>query len=249
MIGWWVTLRYATLREAEIFQGLDAETLDRLAQEFVELHVPTDHMIAQEGLPIESFYVVREGEIVLFRDAVGKPIQLLGRLGPGEYFGELALFHDGPSTISARAAEPSRVLKVDRDVLLAFLDDHPEVILRLQMAAARRHSIHAAAALELGQRNEVRIRVGKEVLLTFDDGSTRMATLDNLSPGGLCLRSQGEEWREDEDVSFQLSYKKNVLPCRGRVSWVRGSLVGIAFNESDRDHEQRVQRSLRQLLT
>ena len=31
MIGWWVTLRYATLREAEIFQGLDAETLDRLA--------------------------------------------------------------------------------------------------------------------------------------------------------------------------------------------------------------------------
>ena len=244
-----MTVRYATLRQVEIFEGLDAESLDRLAQEFVELHVPADHLILQEGLPVESFYVVREGQVVVFRDAVGKPIQLLGRIGAHEYFGELSLFHDGPSSVSARAVETSRVLKVDRDILLGFLDEHPEVILRLQMAAARRHSIHAAAALELGQRNEVRIRIGKEVLLTFEDGTSRVVTLDNLSPGGLCLRGSAEEWRQDEDVSFLLRYKAHVLPCRGRVSWVRGSLVGIAFSELSREHEQRVQQSLRQLLT
>lgn len=241
-------MRSDDLRQVEPFRDLDEHALARLAQEFVEIHLPAEYPVFREGSPVEAFYVVKEGRVVVYRDAVGKPVQLLTRVGPCEFFGEFALFTQCDSTISARTTEPSRLMKIDKAALLDFLEEQPVIALKLEMAAAKRHTINAAAALELGQRNEVRIRVCRRVRLTLDDGSSRPVVIDNLSSGGLSLRGAPETWNEGDVVAFDLHLSPEVLPCEGRVAWVRGDFVGLAFTDSSDDHDALVQRSLRHLL-
>lgn len=242
-------MRIEELKAVEPFGDLDESALTQLTQEFVEFFLPEDYPVFQEGSELEAFYVVKQGCVVVYRDVVGKPVQLLTRVGPGQYFGEFALFTHSESTISARTTEKSRLLKIDRAPLLAVLDNYPAIMLKLEMAAARRHSINAAAALELGQRNEVRIRVNREVVLILADGSYHVATLDNLSPGGLSLKDAPSSWQQGDEVRFEIALKNtNDLECTGRVAWSRGELVGVAFSEASPDHEQRIQSSLRHLL-
>ncbi len=241
-------MRNEILRQAEPFCDLDDLALARLAQSFVEIHVPAEYPVFREGVPVDSFYVVKEGLVVVFRDTVGRPMQLLSRVGPGECFGEFALFTQAPSTISARTSRPSRLLKIEKQILLDFLQGHPAITLKLQMAAAKRHTINAAAALELGQRSEVRIRINRRVALTLDDDSSHSVVLDNLSPGGLSLKGAPEDWGENDVVRFDLEIQSHVLPCMGRVAWVQGDLLGLSFIETAGDHDMRIQQSLRELL-
>lgn len=244
-------MRQEVLRQVDLFRELDETDIERLSLEFVEVLVPAEYPIFQEGEPLEAFYVVREGTVVVYRGAVGRPMQLLARLGPHDFFGELTLFERVDSSISARTTEPTRLLKIDRRGFLQFLEGHPEVTLRLQMAAAKRHTLHAAAALELGQRNEVRIRVDRKVDLTLDDGTTQVAVLDNLSPGGLGLRDLSRaatSWQEGEEISFELAVQGSSLPCSGRITWIHGDMLGFAFTATCDDHQMRVQALLRRLF-
>jgi CRP-like cAMP-binding protein len=241
-------MRIDVLREVELFRDLDAPTLASLAQEFVEIHVPAQFPVIQEGTPVDAFFVVSAGQVVVCRDTVGKPVQLLSRVGPHEFFGELALFTHGESSISARTTQQSRILKIGKQVLLDLLRDRPGILLKLQMAAAKRHTIHAAAALELGQRSEVRIRVDRRVVLALADGTSQAAVLDNLSPGGLSLRGAPSAWKEGDEVGFELKFGDDVLGCVGRVTWVRGDLLGFAFADTSDEHNETIQLSLRRLF-
>ncbi len=236
------------LQQVEPFSDLDEAALERLAHEFVEFYLPAEYPVFQEGVELDTFYVVKEGHVVVYRDVVGKPVQLLARVGPHEYFGEFALFTQSESTISARTTEPCRLLKIEKPALLAFLEGYPSLTLKLQMAAAKRHSISAAAALELGQRNEVRIRIDREVVLTLGDGSVHFAVLDNLSPGGMSLQHAPRSWDEGDDVGFELNLQNGSLPCHGRITWKKGRMVGLAFTDTSGEHERLIQQSLRQLL-
>lgn len=241
-------MRTAVLRQVDIFRDLDDPTLERLAQEFEDLHLPSQHPVFQEGTPVDAFYVVSSGRVSVYRDEVGKPVQLLTRAEPGEFFGEFALFSQSESTISARATVASHLLKINKQTLLDFLESRPAITLRLQMAAAKRHTLHAAAALELGQRGEVRIRIKRPVTLELEDGSTLSAVLDNLSPGGLSLQGAPGSWRQGDYVDFDIRFGSDLLYCNGRVAWVQGDLVGFAFSDTSDEHDARIHRSLRKLL-
>jgi CRP-like cAMP-binding protein len=215
----------------------------------VERVYPSGEHIFRFGDPAGSLYVVLEGEVTLFRDRPGQPIQLQARLGRGQVFGETGLFDESERSASAAAGSPARILELPRAPLLAFLDEHPEVALRLQMAAARRHSQNVSDALELGQRNEVRIRLGQQAQLDLDEGGPpRRVTVENLSIGGVCLRDVPMAWNRHWTVRFTLRIDELLLPVIGRVAWRRSDTVGIAFTRTDEDHDHQVQAMMRRLL-
>lgn len=241
-------MRTDVLRRVEIFGDLDELTLARLAEQFADLHLPEQHPVFQQGTPVNAFYVVGTGRVSVYRDEVGKPVQLLARAGPGEFFGEFALFNHSENTISARTTMASHLLKIEKQSLLDFLEGQPTIALRLQMAAAKRHTLHAAAALELGQRGEVRIRINRQVTLELEDGSRHSAILDNLSPGGLSLQGVPGGWNEGDYVDFDLRFGNDLLCCDGRIAWINGNFVGFAFTDTSEEHDAMVQRSLRRLL-
>lgn len=235
------------LTEVAPFADLGEEELRRLAALFHEVTVVEGDRIHQPAdAHARALYVVLEGEVSVYRDEVGRPIQLQGRFGPGDYFGEQGLFGDNEGA-SAMAKTPSRLARVMHDDLLDFLDAHPEVALRLQMAAARRHSENVAAVLDSSGRNDPRIRLGHDATLDLPYGQSADARLENLSIGGLCLDGIPESWKPGMRMAFRLRITGETMPVDARVSWRQGSLAGLAFADPDEAHERRVRRILRKL--
>ena len=237
-----------TLREVRLLKDLATEDLAHLASFFEQVAVPMGHQVYKHGDASDALYVVRSGSIALYRDQLGKPIQLLSRVSQGEIFGELGLFDGFERNASARANETSHLLRIDKDDLMDFLADHPDVTIKLQIAAARRHSMNVSMTLDLSQRKDVRIRLEKEVILELESGIQRGTQIHNLSLGGLCLRGAPDEWQKHWTVRFQLRYQDEILHVSGRVTWRRDDTLGIAFSRTDPHHEDQIQRLLRLLL-
>ena len=62
-----------------------------------------------------DFFIVEEGEVICTkRDGAGGEMEVSDPLGPGSYFGELALLTDDLRKATVRALSPVRVLAVDR---------------------------------------------------------------------------------------------------------------------------------------
>ena len=236
------------LRQVRLFVDLDDEELHRLAQLFHEEILPAGHRIFKPGDPSDAFYIVRQGGVALYSDQPGKPIHLQGRLGIGDFFGELGLFDGFERAASARASETSRVLKISKESLLTFLEGHPGIAIKMQIAAARRHSQNVSLALDLGHRSDVRIRLGKTVRLVLEDGEQIAATIENLSLGGICLSGVPDSWQRHWTLRFDLHFSDRHLPVIGRITWRRDDTVGLAFSRTDSEHDDRVQGMLRNLL-
>ena len=236
------------LRQVRLFVDLDPDELRRLASLFKEEILPAGHRIFKPGDPSDAFYIVREGGVALYSDQPGKPIHLQGRLETGDFFGELGIFDGFERAASARASETSRVLKISKDALLAFLEDYPGIAVKMQIAAARRHSQNVSLALDLGHRNDVRIRLGKTVRLVLDDGEQIAATIENLSLGGICMSGVPDDWQRHWTLRFDLHFGEGHLPVIGRITWRRDDTVGLAFSRTDPEHDDRVQAMLRNLL-
>lgn len=72
-------------------------------------------VIAREGGPADKFFVLVEGEVEVAR-AGGGPV---ATLGPGHFFGEMAILRDAPRSATITAVKPSKLLAMEHD---AFRD-------------------------------------------------------------------------------------------------------------------------------
>lgn len=236
------------LRRVSLFQDLDDREIARLSDRFAELEVPRHQVIAREGDDADGFYVIRRGSVAVFREAVGKPVMLLARLGRGEFFGELGIFGEGKHMASVRASQDSRILKIGRDDLLAFFGDRPEIEQKLRLAAARRHLSQVTAFLDLGRRREVRIHLDQPVQLEIAPGQRHRAVLENLSLGGLSLGDAPASWQAGRTVSFGLGLREGHLQLKGRIVWRLEDSLGMVFEKLTPNHDTLIQMAIRVAL-
>lgn len=238
------------LRRVPLFEGLDEVDLARVLAVARLEHHPAGRVLFHEGDPVDAFYLVREGAVTVFRDAFGKPQQVLARLGEGGFFGEPGLLERVHRVASARTAVPSAVLRIDKDDLLCLLADHPPLALRLQNEVIRALGQSVSALVGLTRKEDVRIRLGVAVEAVLPDGARLPLTLENLSAGGVGLSGAPAEWRPDAAVSFDLAPPGDapLLAVDGTVRWREADQVGIAFAAPSDELTKAVHRALRRLL-
>ena len=87
-----------TLQQVPLFAGLEGRDLERIADSFKERKYGAGDAIASEGQGGAGFFVIGEGTA---RVTVGD--QDRGTLGPGDYFGEIALIDEGARTATVTA--------------------------------------------------------------------------------------------------------------------------------------------------
>ena len=86
--------------------------------------------IVRHGETGDCMYVVQAGRVEVLVDAPGGEIRL-GVLGPGDTFGEMALFTHAPRSATVRALGDVRVLKVDKRAFLARVQEDPSLAFRI----------------------------------------------------------------------------------------------------------------------
>jgi CRP/FNR family transcriptional regulator, cyclic AMP receptor protein len=87
------------LKKVPLFAGLDDRELDQIAKSMRERHFKAGDTVTQEGAGGVGFFVVESGEADV---TIGGDTR--GTIGPGDYFGEIALINESPrtATITAR---------------------------------------------------------------------------------------------------------------------------------------------------
>jgi len=90
------------------------------------------------GDPGDSFYVIEEGKIVIgYPDGQGTEITL-AILGPGQFFGEIALIDGGPRTATARAQGKVILLSLTRQQFHQFVQRHPMAAIHMMGVIGQR---------------------------------------------------------------------------------------------------------------
>jgi predicted MFS family arabinose efflux permease len=117
---------YTLLRALGIFAPLPIATLETLAARLEPVPLTAGEVIVREGAPGDRCYLVAEGEI-----ALSKQTGWHTSMGPGDFFGEIALLRDTPRTATARAVGPGLLLALDRADFLPAVTGHA----RTQQAA------------------------------------------------------------------------------------------------------------------
>jgi len=109
---------------------LSQEELKAISSHGVVRAYPKHAVIVNEGDLGDSLYIVLEGRVKAYvADAAGHEV-VLSTMGPGEYFGEIAL--DGrPRSASIMTLSPSRFLVVPGDQFRQFIGGNPSFALSL----------------------------------------------------------------------------------------------------------------------
>ena len=125
------TARVEILKHSLIFSGLSQAELDELAGLAVERSLVAGEFVFWDGDAPEWLYMVAGGRIKVIKySSLGKEF-IVAFWGPGDMFGEVAVFEDKPYPASAQAVANTRVVGIKRADFLPFLARHPQVALRI----------------------------------------------------------------------------------------------------------------------
>ena len=115
--------------------GKEVQALATVARE--EAYRPREY-IFMEGEPALWFCVVRSGHVkILKHSRTGKDV-VLELLGPGEPFGGIAVIERRTYPAAAQATEPSVIIKIPREPVVALAERYPSIIKEMALMVGRR---------------------------------------------------------------------------------------------------------------
>jgi CRP/FNR family transcriptional regulator, cyclic AMP receptor protein len=121
--------RLRLLAGVPLFVGLTRRQLGKLLVKLFEKNYTGGETVFREGDPGKALFIVLDGRIAIVRSVDGVE-KTLASLGPGAYFGELALIDDQPRFAAARAEEET--------ILLILYKSHFDDLIEGQKALAIR---------------------------------------------------------------------------------------------------------------
>ncbi len=121
-----------------VFETLVTGDLERIAEFAVPRSFEAGEVVFREGDASDTCYVVREGRARALRTYRDGRTITLARFGPGDIFGELALFEDERRSATVEAIEPTSVVAVLGPDMRRLMIEHAEISSRLVIALGRR---------------------------------------------------------------------------------------------------------------
>ncbi len=200
------------LRSSSIFSSLNDDELSELAGLAIEHGLTPGEFVFWDGDAPERFYIVAEGKVkVLKHSSLGKEF-IIAFFGPGEMFGEVAVFENKPYPASAQAITETKLVGVQRDDFLSFLADRPQVALRIiSVLAGRLRDAQGRLRDIAGERVEQRLA---SVLLML---SAKL---------GLTLPFTRQEIADMVGTTTETAIRIiSQLKDRGIISTVRGKVI------------------------
>jgi CRP/FNR family cyclic AMP-dependent transcriptional regulator len=164
------------LRTVPIFSELDDSAIASLARLSQRRKCPKDSPVFFENEQGDFFFMILEGRIkVTILGDDGREV-ILSMLGPGDFFGEMALLDNEPRSATAIAVEDSELLSLHRTDFQAVISDNREImaaLIRILSARLRRanHQISTLALLDVyGRVARVLIDMAREEGRRLRDG-------------------------------------------------------------------------------
>ncbi len=121
------------IKRVPLFAGCSKRELEQIAQIADEIDLAEGKEMTREGSRGREFFVLLEGEADVTKGGSG-----INKLGPGDFFGEIALISDSPRTATVTATSPVRALVITDRSFRRLLDEQPEIQRKVLVALAER---------------------------------------------------------------------------------------------------------------
>lgn len=121
------------LKRAPLFAHCSKSELGSIALLADEIDMPEGKVLTTEGAPGREFFVLIEGSADVRRKG-----RKINTMSSGDFFGEIALVADRPTTASVTVTEPSSLLVITATGFRRLLRDAPDVQHKVLLALAAR---------------------------------------------------------------------------------------------------------------
>jgi CRP-like cAMP-binding protein len=130
--------RLLSLRQVSLFSHMSLERLHAVERILRDAEYVSGEVIMRESEPGDDLFLLVEGHVDVLRGA-GTPGEVqLNRLGPGAYFGEMAVLDGSPRSATVVAAGPVRALVLEGERLRELVHEMPELAFDLLRVLASR---------------------------------------------------------------------------------------------------------------
>jgi hypothetical protein len=125
-----------SLRRIKILAGLSDAQLEHLADFLEWREVPQWSVVFRQGEPGDAMYFVMEGELRA-RVLLGEQEMILSTLGAGEFFGDMALFDQGPRSADIVANVDCKLIKISTTAFNRLTREAPSLATPFLQATAK----------------------------------------------------------------------------------------------------------------
>ena len=125
--------KLALLRKVPLFIDCDRRSMEAINQHADEVDLPDGAVLAKEGDLGQQFFLILSGTVRIERAG-----QVIARLGPGDFLGEIALVYEGRRTATATAEGPVRAAVLTHRTFDSLMAEHPALSRTVMLALAAR---------------------------------------------------------------------------------------------------------------
>ena len=133
-----MTMLRQALKQVPLFSDLTERELTLLISSGNRRAFPAKNIIFQEGEPGDYLLVILSGKVkVLLTGKRGQEF-ILAMLGPGNFFGEMAILEAAPRSATVMTIEPSEFLRIEKQAFADLLTTHPGIALKILTSLSQR---------------------------------------------------------------------------------------------------------------
>ena len=126
------------LQRVTVFEALAPDDLRRVAQVAVPRRFASGQVIFREGDASDTCYVVRRGHYRAVRENIDGRTIALAHFGPGDIFGELAMFDDERRSATVEALDDVEAIAIAGSDMRRLMRAHADIAVKLVIGVARR---------------------------------------------------------------------------------------------------------------
>jgi CRP/FNR family cyclic AMP-dependent transcriptional regulator len=128
----------ALLAQVPVFEALEPADLEHVARVAVARRFAAQQVIFREGDASDTCYVVRTGHARAIREHTDGRTIALAHFGPGDIFGELAMFDDERRSATVETLDDVDAIAISGSDMRRLLREHPDISVKLVIALGRR---------------------------------------------------------------------------------------------------------------
>ena len=132
---------YTLLQAVPVFETLGDEDLHRVAEVVVTRRFPGGQVIFREGDPSNTCYVLRSGHARAIREHPDGRTITLTHFGPGDIFGELAMFDDEVRSATVETLDEVDLIAIPGRDMRRLMNEHGAIASKLVVSLGRRMRI------------------------------------------------------------------------------------------------------------
>ncbi|HVI88299.1 MAG TPA: mechanosensitive ion channel family protein [Dongiaceae bacterium] len=130
--------------ELPLFHGLSKSCRQQLASHLVRHVIESQHIVFAQGATEASLFIVASGVLEVTRETPERK-HILGRIGPGDYIGEIGMLTGAPHAATVTALTPCIVYELRKEHVAAMLASQPELVSAFEASARRGQELIARA--------------------------------------------------------------------------------------------------------